>query len=131
MHQQYLNIIKSENTPKAYPNNIVFVERCPKSSLVFVENGFREGFIDFEEKRLIMNMYSVLKWEPDLHFYINTNPQTCFERMKMRNRKCEQNITNEYLEMLQNEYYKHITTNTVILNNNPLQMIIDHISVLK
>jgi deoxyadenosine/deoxycytidine kinase len=125
LHSMYSQFMKIKNSSPQ--NSIIFVERCPKSSLIFVENGFREGFIDAEEKRLIMKMYDVLKWTPDVHFYINTSPQTCFERMKLRNRSCEKDVSRDYLEMIHNEYFKQMTSNTIVLNNNPLYTISNYI----
>jgi deoxyadenosine/deoxycytidine kinase len=93
MHQQY-QAIKNLQHP------IVFVERSPDASMVFVENGIRQGFMDGEEARIVKNMYEVLKWSPDISFYIDTPVDVCYERVKQRQRDCEDSITLDYLDMV-------------------------------
>ncbi|MGL5357017.1 MAG: deoxynucleoside kinase [Cetobacterium sp.] len=93
MHQQYQTIKKLQHP-------IVFIERSPAASMVFVENGIRQGFMDDEETRVVRNMYELLKWSPDLSFYIDTPVDVCYERVKQRQRECEGSITREYLNMV-------------------------------
>jgi deoxyadenosine/deoxycytidine kinase len=103
MHQQYQTI-------KNLQHPIVFVERSPDASMVFVENGIRQGFMDDEEARIVKNMYEVLKWSPTISFYIDTPVDVCYGRVKQRQRECEVSITLDYLKMVHRGYvdcYKH------------------------
>jgi deoxyadenosine/deoxycytidine kinase len=84
----------------------VFVERSPISSMIFVENGVNSGFLTKEEENLIKDIYSKLRWKPDINFYINTNVDTCYSRMRSRDRECEKDVNKEYLEFLHESYIK-------------------------
>lgn len=111
MHQQYKKMMELD-VP------IVFVERSPRSSMVFAANGVRQGFLDEEEMKVIQNMFDVLKWEPTKTFYLNTSVDVCFKRMKQRGRDCEQNVSIEYLQFLHESYHniREERTDVVLLN---------------
>lgn len=136
MNQQYTKLIDIETSiEKSFEieknraaEAIVFIERSPQSSMIFVKNGVKQGFLDNEEANVIKNIYDVLHWKPDKVFYLNTDLDVCFERMKKRGRECEKNVTKEYLQFIQieysNLYNKH---NAIILENNDIQILIDQI----
>lgn len=84
----------------------VFVERSPISSTIFVENGVKNGFLTKDEESLITDIYSRLSWKPDISFYINADVDTCFERMRLRNRACEKDVDRDYLQFLHEGYIK-------------------------
>ncbi len=100
MYSQYDHMRKTKGS------QFVFVERSPTSSLIFVENGVKSGFLTNEEETLILDIYKHLGWKPDISFYINTDVDTCFDRMRSRNRECEKNISKNYLEFLHSRYVK-------------------------
>jgi len=101
MYKQYIKIQNLTTKPK---NNIVFIERSPCASMIFVEIGKKEGYIINEEYDIIKKLYETLKWESDLNVYLQSSVKECFSRLKKRNRICEQNVTELYLQMIQNEY---------------------------
>lgn len=114
MHQQY-QAIKNLQHP------VVFIERSPDASMIFVENGIKEGFMDDEETRVVKNLHKVLKWTPNISFYIDTPVDTCYERVKQRQRECEESITLEYLSMIHNGYvtcYEAKNRNSIKINGN-------------
>lgn len=85
-------------------NRIIFTERSPQSSMIFVKNGVLQGFLDSEENRIIQNLYNEWKWTPDISFYVDTPVKTCHDRILTRNRQCENEITTDYLQFLHEEY---------------------------
>lgn len=97
MHQQYQQIQK-------LPHDVIFVERSPQSSMIFVKNGIRQGFLDSEENRVIQNLYNEWKWIPDISFYVDTPVEICHERILNRKRECEDGIGLDYLKFLHDEY---------------------------
>lgn len=99
MKNQYEKICKLD---KPY----VFIERSPRSSTVFVQNGKNNGFICKEEETVLSNIYEKLKWNPDVIFYLNIDVDTCFKRINKRNRECESSIDLSYLKNLDSEYKK-------------------------
>jgi deoxyadenosine/deoxycytidine kinase len=115
MQQQYKKLFHQTN--KA--NKIVFIERSPQSSMIFVKNGVKQGFIDDEEANVIKNIYNDLYWKPDKVFYLNTDVNLCYDRMKLRGRKCEINVTKDYLQFIHDEYSQlYNNQNAFILENN-------------
>jgi len=101
----------------------VFIERSPISTMIFVENGVNNQFLTKDEETLIYDIYARLFWKPDLSFYINTDVDTCFNRMRLRNRKCEQNVDKNYLNFLHKGYIKkyksEVCDNSYIINGIP------------
>lgn len=107
---------------------IVFIERSPQSSMIFVKNGVNQGFLDNEEANVIKNIYNALYWKPDKVFYLNTDVDVCYERMKKRGRDCEKNVTKEYLKFIQTEYLSlYSNENAVIIQNNNVEKLADQI----
>lgn len=140
MNQQYKKLIHSHNTAPYGQGkglgerpNVVFIERSPQSSMIFVKNGIKQEYIDDEEANVIKNIYNDLYWKPDKVFYINTDVNTCYERMKMRKRNCEKDVPKEYLEFIHDEYSQlYNDQNAIILQNTitgitSLQIITDQI----
>jgi deoxyadenosine/deoxycytidine kinase len=52
MQQQYKNLVQTQDNNQ----KIVFIERSPQSSMIFVKNGVKQGFIDNEEANVIKNI---------------------------------------------------------------------------
>lgn len=89
-------------------DKIVLYERSPMCCMdVFVNLHRRLGNLNDVEYRLIERIYKKVGWNPDVFIYIKTDPEICFERMKKRGRKCEENITIEYLVDI-NDLYEHM-----------------------
>jgi len=117
MHQQYIQIQKLRDVL----HDVVFVERSPQSSMIFVKNGVRQGFMDVEENRIVENVYSILQWSPVMSFYIDTPAHVCRDRVELRRRECEDQISLEYLNFLHDEYsrtYSKSTNRCVKLDGN-------------
>ena len=73
--------------------------------MIFVD-GINNGFLTKDEERLINDIYDRLSWKPDISFYISTDVDTCFQRMRARNRECEQDVSMDYLKFLHEGYIK-------------------------
>jgi len=136
MQQQYKNLVQTQNSAvgagaQAHNQKIVFIERSPQSSMIFVKNGVKQGFIDNEEANVIKNIYNDLYWNPDKVFYLDTDVNLCYDRMKLRGRECEKNVTKDYLQFINDEYSQlYNDQNAFILQNNKntsLQVLIDQI----
>jgi thymidylate kinase len=82
----------------------VFVERSPLSSLLFVKNGVRNGYLTLEEINTFTSIFIENFWNPDKTFYINTPVDVCFQRKQKRNRQCEKDVECTYLQQLNDEY---------------------------
>ena len=57
-------------------------------------------------------------WNSNYYIYLRSNPNKCIERVKSRGRKCEENITLEYLQQLHNLHeinYKYAIENNYII----------------
>lgn len=82
----------------------VFVERSPLSTLLFIKNGIRNGYLTFEEIKLFSEVFNQNFWAPDNIFYVQTPVDVCFNRKCRRDRKCEKSIETKYLQQLDKEY---------------------------
>ena len=60
--------------------------------------------------------------EPEGYIYIKTSPETCYERIKKRNRTEESNIPLEYLNNLNDKHEKWLLSND---NNNVPVLVLD------
>ena len=88
----------------------VFVERCPQSSMVFANVAYnlkRINKVEIDMLNLLLDNH--FNWIPDKTFRIVIPTQTCLERIKIRQRECEKNITLDYLDAIENEYSKNNT----------------------
>lgn len=98
MKQQYDDMCACVSEP------FVFVERSPLSSLLFVKNGVRNGYLTLEEINTFTSIFIENFWNPDKIFYINTPVDVCFQRKQKRSRQCEKDVECTYLQQLNDEY---------------------------
>lgn len=84
--------------------DVVFVERSPESGMIFTRNSFQHGTISRNELELIGKFYAMFGWAPHVTFRLTTDPAKCFERIKLRARDCEKDLTIEYVSVLDEEY---------------------------
>lgn len=82
----------------------VFVERSPLSTLLFIKNGIRNGYLTFEEMCVFIEIFNNNLWISDNVFFIDTPVDVCFQRKQKRDRKCEKSIEIAYLQQLNDEY---------------------------
>lgn len=107
-------------------NKINFIER----SIYTDKNCFalickEKGYMNQIEWNLYNNCFEQLKnkfnIEPSGYIYIKTSPETCYERIKKRNRGEEYNITLEYLKDLDDKHDKWLND----ISNYVPKLIID------
>jgi|APFre7841882793_1041355.scaffolds.fasta_scaffold08575_2 deoxyadenosine/deoxycytidine kinase len=110
--------------------NIVFIERSPISSMLFVKNGIKKGYLTFEEASLIFDLYKTMYWQPDISIFLNTPADICHSRKMQRARECEKNVTLEDLQTLHEDYltlYKSNKTTKIIDGLPSTNDIVDNI----
>lgn len=89
-------------TSKSLPT---ICERSPQESLhVFSTQLLNNNYLSLEEFRIIRFFTYSYSWKPTLYIYIRTEPNICLERIKTRNRDCENEITLNYITELHNRY---------------------------
>lgn len=113
MRKQYEVICSGGSNEK-----IVFIERSPISSILFVKSGIKKGYLTFEEIKLIFDLYKTMYWQPDVSIFLNTSIDTCHLRKIQRARQCEKNVTREDLQTLHEDYL-------TLYNSNKTTHIID------
>lgn len=80
-------------------------ERSPNScKYVFKEIQQEDGTITKQESELFNKLFEQFSWDQDVIIYIKTDPEICFERMQQRGRKCENNVSLEYLKIIDKKY---------------------------
>lgn len=81
-------------------NNII-CERSPWESYnIFAKLLSESGYLTGDEFSLYESMYRRTSWKPDLFIYLKTDAEVCLERVRKRNRNCENVIDASYLEKL-------------------------------
>ena len=103
--QELINIIK------IFPSNIIITERCIETDkYVFAKMLYEKGnisSIEWETYNYWYNSFSELA-KVDLIIYIRTDPEKCYERIKLRNRTGEHDIPLEYLEQCHKKHEEWI-----------------------
>lgn len=80
-------------------------ERSPNSCRwVFTQMQYEQGHICKEEIDLFDKLCETFSWDQDYLIYIKADPEVCYERMKKRNRGCEETVSLEYLQNLDKKH---------------------------
>lgn len=80
------------------------VERSPwEATNIFARNLYENGNMTLDEYTLLQNMTNYNEM-PKLFIYLKSNPSICIERIKQRNRKCELNMSENYIKQLHGLY---------------------------
>lgn len=116
-----LNLLK--NTIKNYPKCTIITERSLNTDrYVFAKMLYENKLLEDVEYQIYLKWFdSFMDFNIDKTIYIKTSPQTCFERVSIRNRNGENKINIEYLDKC-NQYHDKMIDNidhpTLIINGN-------------
>jgi len=81
-------------------------ERSPESSReVFWKMLMDEKTVTEEDDDKYNQAYKISGWYPDVHIYIDTPPQVCFDRLEARRQVGDNAITLDYIKKI-DRYYK-------------------------
>lgn len=94
----------------------VFVERDFTSCLSFSRVALESGFMTQLEFDSFQDWFdaSTISMQTDLTFRIDSSPDLCFERMKKRARPEDENVSLEYLKLVESEFEK--TKTDLVIN---------------
>jgi deoxyadenosine/deoxycytidine kinase len=99
-----LAVLKSFQAP-----DVQIYERSPESSReVFWKMLIDDGTATKEDDEKYKKEYELSGWYPDIHIYINTPPQMCFDRLETRRQVGDNAITLEYIKKIDRYYKKYI-----------------------
>tara|TARA_B110000008_G_scaffold68209_1_gene68987 strand:+ start:593 stop:1213 length:621 start_codon:yes stop_codon:yes gene_type:complete len=85
--------------------DIVFFERSPQSSLLFVQNSYLSGNISPVEYKHYMRLHTLLSWVPHKTFILDSSISTCFERIhKRQDVNIKTGLTKDYLTLIDTQY---------------------------
>lgn len=89
----------------------IFVERCPYTSKkIFIDlnDDIQKNVWKNHHEKSYKELYSIInnKVNIDILFVLYLEPYKCLQRIKIRNRKVEENITLQFLEDLHEKYKK-------------------------
>ena len=96
-------------------------ERSPESSRDVFWRMLRDESIGTDEEEFVYDFfYTKNSWKPDVHVYIRTEPEICFERISKRVQDGDSKITLEYLKRVHEYYESYISTkqNVIIIDGN-------------
>jgi thymidine kinase len=114
---------------KKNPNSIIITERCLHTdNQVFAKMLFDSGNIKVENYKIYTKWFDTFVNEFPINkvIYVNTSPETCYDRIQKRSRDGENTITIEYLtscnkyheDMLDKNNTECICLDQLILNGN-------------
>jgi deoxyadenosine/deoxycytidine kinase len=112
-------------------------ERSPLSTrYIFCELQFEQGDMTEIEFKLFNEIFKQLCWIPDLIIYIKTTPEVSMERMRKRNRDCENNVSFAYIKAVHDKYEELVKSNKYNIkiidgNQTPEQVYNDAIEIIK
>ena len=93
---------------------------CQKK--VFGQLSYEKGFFTKIEHEILSNIFqnatNTQEMKPDFIIYLRTDPEKCFQRLQMRQRPEERNVSLEYLKELHAKYDQWLTkgqNNVVII----------------
>lgn len=111
-----------------------------ESFYIFAQNLRNTQCLTDEEFTLCEKMHDKFGSIPDVFIYLKTSPETCFERIKKRNRLAEEKISLEYIQNLHTlyeyetnlltKYKKMITINAEQSDKIVLSQIMDQLKSL-
>ena len=121
---------------KKIDNNVIIVERSPNFIRnVFIKNAINDNKITNDELGILDYLHKKTDylWDTNIYIYLESNPDSCLNRVKKRNRLCEVNIELDYLEKIHNLHeiniknllnnYNNKNINIINVENKTIQMI--------
>lgn len=124
-----MSILKSFSHHHHDESPVIIWERSPESSREVFWNILSKTH---EEDDIYGHFYEKCGWAPDIHVYIRTDPDMCFERISSRYQEGDLKITREYLQRVHESYERYISSKkgvTVIDGNKSLEEI--HIEIVR
>lgn len=112
-----MSILKSFSSRK---NEAEVWERSPESSKEVFWT-IMDEHTNTEENDVYTYFYEKCGWYPDIHMYIRTDPEKCFERISKRFQEGDMKITQEYLQKVHASYERYIDSkgsNVKIIDGN-------------
>jgi deoxyadenosine/deoxycytidine kinase len=115
---------------KDYNTNII-MERSP----FFIRNTFNKymyenNLISIQENNIINELYNKtdIIWNSNNYIYLNSDPKKCLERINIRGRENEKNITLEYLNEI-HKYHEYAYKKAIEKNMNIIYIDIENKSL--
>jgi len=98
MHEKYMEASKIND-------DVIFFERNPITSLLFVQNSFENNHLNNVELKHYMQLHKLLSWHPDKIIKLDVPSSTCYERILSRKDPATKTGLNlEYVKMLEQKY---------------------------
>ena len=123
-----------KEVPRTRP--VVFFERSPLSSLLFVEQAVEDGNLDANEKAVFMALHESLKWTPARAIFLDVDVNECVRRVRARGRAAETGVDSAYIERLDKRYRNAVAhgrlgdATTRLDGNRPVAAIADVVSAM-
>ena len=98
--------------------DIIVMERGMSDSIhIFSKNLYNDKMLNKNQYDMIIDFHKLLNIkDPDLYIYIQTPPESCYERIQKRNRECEKQVPVEYINTIHQLYenYKPINNYHIV-----------------
>jgi len=113
MQIYFLNHRFEQEQKNIWNKNNTIQDRSMWEDIIFANMLYKAGKIseiDYTTyKQLYTNMTNFIK-KPSLIVYLDVEPEIALERIRLRNRQCEKNITLDYLKDLKYNYEEWLNT---------------------
>lgn len=104
--------LKISDKLKRGESRVVIQDRSIYEDSMFVNVLSESGLLDVEETKLYHDMFGTISDNilphPDVLIHLNVTPETALKRIQKRDRKCEREITLEYLTQLHFQYERFV-----------------------
>ena len=90
------------------PYRIIFTERSPAATLKFINLNFNLGYITSDEEKLLYRLYTDYAYQrsnvSSINLYLDVPVETCYERLRKRDRSCERGVDLDYLKLVDEQF---------------------------
>ena len=104
LQTQILHSMASARKEVPRTDPVVFFERSPLSSLLFVEQAVEDGNLDADEKAVFMALHESLAWTPARALFLDVDVDECVRRVRTRGRAAEADVDDAYIGRLDKRY---------------------------
>lgn len=110
VHKQFRSALERDE-------EIVFMERSPSASKVFIEAN--KASFSSKEHKLLEDMFDMMQLPhevPTLTVFIDASVDLCYHRMKTRERVCEADVSESYLQTIKECYERRLPKKCIFIS---------------
>lgn len=103
----------------------IFERSSWESCYIFGKNLYQQKLISAGEYELLCDLNAQMGYMPDIFIFLDTNVNDCFQRIKQRNRECEQITDSSMFDYIKSLDFLYKSSIHYLKNNNKIVYTID------